>query len=1447
MKKRVLAVFLLIMTILNLTPVSLSVFAYSGTDCELKNLNVQSVSKGSEGKTVSISWKNPEKNIRKISLLDIGSDAELTVNDNIDTTASAYVCVNVENLTNGNVYNFKLNVLFDGGIAKSYFINASPSQGTNEAGLSNGKWSMSYARSDGADCYPAVFYSVIVGDDFDGKTAIKAVSNIPKSKTGTYSSLKCAFPSLENGKNYTVKIKYKSGGGTSPEIYGGNSKKLGTLDMNTSSLAEKTFTFTKFANDGIEFLNIVTKSGYDEIITDRISLFESGNEADLLLGYGNLSNFTAEKSGISDFEGYNNNETGVVTYTQPADARGSRIYALDNDGNYVFRSVINRYGAQKINGAKIFGILKNCENNIKITTVNKDFSESDGEFFTLSTDGSKEFDKKISDLKEKLETLDGLMQKCGEKGISADYETVNYKTIEKFIGIMEEDFYKYREFDRANSYYDTLVSLYSESYNSLQSYLSGKAMPKIVPSLTGKDIKIDRNDVVSETETDGYIEENSVFLNGYGHFAYTKNDYADFDGFGANTAAISAKLYDTVTEAVNIKNWNLYHYGAVENFSVSQSGDEKRSGNYSLKITRADKWANEKTFYLRQCVDAEPNTTYVFGLYAKAVNAKGCHFSGHGVIDSNYGLSQRLRRDLSGTYDWKNFEFTYTTGADEHQFEVLIPCENETEALYIDDVYVKRLNSGENLILNPSFEETEETGEFEVYDGHIKSLLSTLDYAYENNIKITLGLGIHYMPKYIFSKYPDTRDENGTYPSYMGYNPTHPKIREMIEIFLNAIIPEIANHPAVCAVSVANEPNFQCFNTSYYKAPWQNWLKEKFSGNIENLNSACGTSYASFDEINFSDAQEYSVLKNLLYRYNDTIMTDYLTHIAQTVRSISPDIKIFAKNLPAIRAQGIKSLSHGIDIESLTGLFDVNGCDAMHYYNHSEYPLMAKTEWYDLLTSVEDLPVFNAEDHLMRDSVTYDGSDIITQTAYADIWQGAVHSRRQSVVWLWDRESDKVTNAYKNANMLMRPQIVANNGKLFLDMQRLANELFALQNAKREAGILYSYNSMTYEPSYLNSVYLAYTNSLFLGEKPLFVTESQTEKLSGLEALIIPEAVSVTDETYAKIKEFAENGGKIFVIGENSLKYNEYLKERNADEILQSAVVIPAYESKTSEKTSVDGLFWPLKTFFESADLYDIAVLNSADGTPAENVEYICADYNGGKIINLCNYSDTEKEVYITDNGAEIEKTLNLISGNETGKYITLLPYTPVMIRYARSSPSMFADRVYGETVISTAPHRMVSGTYKISVSADAEAVLYTAYYKNGALAKIDKTDIEQGFDKDFYIKLDSTKYDGFKAMLWNKNSLYPTVKNAELCAYDSTVVTNVKKIGGMCYVFGNSPNISGNVSLTAFKEDGSLAYIDEVLPDTKGIFKFSFYLGEGEFTIKIKVPKIGIVTVLTD
>ena len=180
--KRILAVFLFVFAILNSAPDSFSECASSYDGYELKNLSVQSAAKGSVGKTVSISWKNPENRIQKISLFDIGSDVCLMISDKINTAASAYVCENIEYLTNGTVYYFKLNVLIGDGNERNYFVSASPSQGTNEAVLSDGKHSISYARSSAEDCYPAVFYSLKTDSLYDGKNAIEAVSNIPSAK-----------------------------------------------------------------------------------------------------------------------------------------------------------------------------------------------------------------------------------------------------------------------------------------------------------------------------------------------------------------------------------------------------------------------------------------------------------------------------------------------------------------------------------------------------------------------------------------------------------------------------------------------------------------------------------------------------------------------------------------------------------------------------------------------------------------------------------------------------------------------------------------------------------------------------------------------------------------------------------------------------------------------------------------------------------------------------------------------------------------------------------------------------------------------------------------------------------------------------------------------------------------------------------------------------------------
>lgn len=1439
MIKRVLAVFLTISLFITCLPY-ISVFALNeGKEYELINLNIENTAKGSEGKTISISWKNPDIPIDSIKIYDITGGDEILITDSVTTTPLSYVCYYVENLINSVIYDFKVSVLFEDNVKRDYFVSAVPSAGTNESLLSDGKWGFSYARYDSQSFYPAVFYNVLKDSSFDGGAAIKIVSNIENKKNGNYSILKCAFPNLEEGKKYNIKIRYKASYGTSPDIKLNNSYILGTLNMNTSSFAQKEISFVQGENINAQYLSFVTTDGFDEVIIDSISLYEYGKSTNLLNDYGSLSTLLENDLFISDFKDLSYGNMAKVSYNQPDTTRLSRIYVSDENGNYKLRSIIKRYGAQTIN-AKAFGLLEDCNNNIKITVVNKDYKESDGENYTAFTNSSSDFEFKLSDLNEKLSTLKMLINECNKKGLSVNYEIVNCATIEKFIDIMKEDFYVYNEFERANSYYDKLISLYEESYNNIQKYLDGTLEPKSVGEYVNNGIIIEGNNVVSMMKKDNVLEKSNVFLNGYGHFEYILNDFDKFNDFGANVTSLGVKFYDVVTKKNPCENWNIYQRGIID-YKVEMSTTEKLNGDYSLKITRDDEWANNKSFHVRQTVKVKPKTTYVFGLWAKAQNAKDCHFSGHGLIDSNYGLSQRERHDLSGSYDWKNFEFTYTTGENEYLFELIIPCLNKTEALYIDDVYVKTLNSDENLILNSGFENAyQKDEEFSIYDGHIQKLICDLNYAYENKLAVNLGFGIHFMPEYIFETYPDLKDENGVYPSYMGFNPTHPKIKEMITIFLNAVIPKIKDHPAIVGICVANEPNFQCFNTSYYEPLWQDYLKNMYSGSIEDFNNNCDTDYEDFGDIKFSHAQDFTPLKYHVLRYNDTIMYEYLTFLVSSVKNLAPNINVFAKNLPAIRAHGKKSLSHGIDIEKFVGIFDVNGCDAMHYIDHTEYPLLAKMEWYDLLSSVEDLPVFNTEDHLTRDNYSLNSCEDIVLTAYADMWQGAVHGRRASVVWMWDRDKTKLEGAYLNSNMLVRPDVVANNGKLFLDMQRLSNELYALNNSKKEVGILYSYNSMVYEPSYLNSVYLAYTNALYLGQRPLFVAESQLYKLSDLKILIIPEAISVFDKTYEEILKFKQNGGKLIIIGEESLSKNEFLKDRNVEDVKQDTTIIPIYEAQNSELANIEGLNGILKQVFEEEGLLNIKVLNFEDGSMAEEVEYTIGTLNGNMLINLCNYSYEEKEVYITHDGVEMENMDELISGKNIEGVIKLEPYKPVLIRYGYNKPSVSIDKISSDdTIVSTNASRIKKGIYKASASLDKDGFIYIAFYKDKKLCKVKKEAVTLGYGQNFYINLNSDEYDKIKVMVWYEdNILMPSIESIEMLKKEDEIISNVAYVDNMCYIFGNTPEAESAVSIVLYSKDKELLYVDEIISDQKGNFKFAIELdgSNEEISAKIKL-----------
>jgi hypothetical protein len=68
-----------------------------------------------------------------------------------------------------------------------------------------------------------------------------------------------------------------------------------------------------------------------------------------------------------------------------------------------------------------------------------------------------------------------------------------------------------------------------------------------------------------------------------------------------------------------------------------------------------------------------------------------------------------------------------------------------------------------------------------------------------------------------------------------------------------------------------------------------------------------------------------------------------------------------------------------------------------------------KTAWYDFMGDVKDAPIFNSEDHIIGDrSKLYSDKENAWLAAFvgADMWQGAIHGRDASTIWVWERSFD---------------------------------------------------------------------------------------------------------------------------------------------------------------------------------------------------------------------------------------------------------------------------------------------------------------------------------------------------------------------------------------------------------------------------------------------------------
>lgn len=865
---------------------------------------------------------------------------------------------------------------------------------------------------------------------------------------------------------------------------------------------------------------------------------------------------------------------------------------------------------------------------------------------------------------ELLPELKELEAKCVERGITPAYEQSDISTIENFIAYGREDLGASRD-SRADYVYTELVKLYENVKEALTAYLDGSRTPTATYVYTGSKAELEDMHYVAEmknTET-GEVEKRPVYFVGYNigeGASKLEKTYADIEAIGANLVQIDQPMNYYMSKAAGtIRGWTTYFNGGID-ATAEYDSREVQSGDYSLKIKNNTAQKAYVNFALSKNISLEKGKTYVLSFWAKADSASGCIFRPNGWNPGSISLN--------GIYDWKKFTYEYNPEQNETK-ELLWIVENVTASLNLDNIRLVEKGTNKNLINHGGFEEQPVVvNGFAFDEDRLESqLIAALDNAQKHNVQMDVLLGMHYFPK-IVDNWALTKSAG-----YYGMNINNPEVLQVMEAFITGVMERIKDHPALHSVCLSNEPNYSTGrNADLFGDDWTAYLKKIYNDDLAALNDVYGTEYASFEEVPLTEENINDVMYYDYIRFNAEVWGGWHEWAASVVKKVAPNVKVHAKiqevaeNTEGSDAVlGTPLVSRGIDPEMFSSFVDISGCDAVNFIQRND-ELVKKEMWYDLISSFNGKPVFNSEDHVIVDGDENYTSEYAPFVS-ADMWQGAVHNRSDTTIWIWTRTT--ALNNHIAGNINHRPDVLAANSKMNLDLNRLSKEIAALQAKPENVGVLYSLQSRVYELPHMNTVSEIYRAVTFAGERVKFFTENMIETQGideNIKLLVIGNAQCTNAETVKGIRSFIERGGRVMVIGD-VFKYDEHKKPLSNPEdvefVLNSALIVPSRNEEREVKFDFD-FYTYMADYLKEIGIRSIEIIDPETGAPLANTEYTSGICDGKLIINICNTDvNTVKKFKILVDGKEPENLVELRSGAKLEGVTELPSHTPMLVR----------------------------------------------------------------------------------------------------------------------------------------------------------------------------------------
>lgn len=511
---------------------------------------------------------------------------------------------------------------------------------------------------------------------------------------------------------------------------------------------------------------------------------------------------------------------------------------------------------------------------------------------------------------------------------------------------------------------------------------------------------------------------------------------------------------------------------------------------------------------------------------------------------------------------------------------------------------------------------------------------------------------------------------------FLHFDINHPVARELVEKHIRDVIPVLKNYSSIKSIVLSNEPMLEVrYMKERYQTRWEEYLRDVYNNDISQLNRTYETDYTSFEEVPIPDRDTRD---SKFYDYNEFInevFTEWHAWMAGIVRELWPEIPIQTKQMNEFftsDATDRRRLLDGTDPIRFAEFTDINGLDnglCLTEVTSGGRGALEETMAYDLFRGVEEAPVANTEDHIVQDR-SQDFSDEQQYHFGWNIWQGALHGRAWSNVWIWQRGTDQSDKAW--GSILYRPDCTFQVSKSAMDLNRLAYEVTAIQNKTAKVAVMYSQASRIHSIAYMNAVYQTYAANMYNGVRMNFVFdhENQIGKIHDADVLIIPAAYQVTDSTVKEVAEFIRQGGKVITIGDEDkiLAYDvrDFARtDAEVDYIHEHSQNIPAtmFQNDMTSPTQ-DELRQILGQFYKEEGLMNVTIVDADTGETVNGIEWQSAVYDGRTVINISNNVWEEpRTISVYVNGEKVTDALELRDNVQLGESWTVEPFQPILIQ----------------------------------------------------------------------------------------------------------------------------------------------------------------------------------------